>query len=115
MSVGGRFGLVKVSVVTCAVGAHGWLFLPNAPVGVMFASLPYLLLFFAWDYLATGWLVAMVVAILIASEVSAMRAYWHSTSSTSGVALVLQSLLGCVVVGFATLVRFTIESWHGRR
>ena len=93
---------------------HAWLVMPKAPVGVLVGILPYYLLVLAWDFLK---LVFVVPVLLVISwlAIDAGMGFRHSTSSTGGVALGVQSLLACGAVGAAVCLRILIPAKKGKR
>ena len=93
---------------------HAWLVMPASPAGILIGLLPYYLLAIAWDFLG---LLLVVPALLAVSwlAVDAGMGFRHSSSSTGGIALGVQSLLACGVVGAAVCLRIVIPAKKGQR
>jgi hypothetical protein len=93
---------------------HAWL-VKGAVVGVLWGLLPYFLFVLAWDFIGTWVLLLPTLVILIWSDINVGLGYRQSASSTGAVALGLQALFACVVVGVATLIAAFVPARHKRR
>jgi len=104
----------KALVIVVAGGWHAWLVMPASPAGILIGLLPYYLLILTWDFLG---LILVVPVLLVISwlAVDAGIGFRHSISSTGGVALGVQSLLACGVVGAAVILRLLIPAKRGTR
>jgi len=106
--------LAKVLLVVGAAIWHAWVVMPQAPVGVLVGVFPFYLLILAWDFLR---LILVVPVLLVISwlAIDSGIGFRHSTSSTGAVALAVQSLLACCVVGIAIVLRVLIPAKKGKR
>lgn len=106
--------VAKALVILVAGAWHAWLVMPASPAGILIGLLPYYLLILAWDFLGLI-LVAPVLLAISWLAVDAGMGFRHSISSTGGVALGVQALLACGVVGAAVIVRLLIPAKRGKR
>ena len=97
-----------------AAAWHAWLVVPTSPAGILIGLLPYYLLILAWDFLGLV-LVVPVLVVISWLAVDVGMGFRRSVSSTAGVALGVQALLACGVVGAAVVLRLLMRAMKGVR
>jgi hypothetical protein len=104
-----RRGL-KAIVIGLAVLWHLWL----SPrfVELLFGVTPYLVLVFAWDFIGRGWLILPTLAVIAWSDAAVFVQAKHAaqTSSTAGVAIGIQFLFACLVIGVAVAIAWVLPA-----
>ena len=110
-----RTAALKLGII--ALGAAWRMAMIPSWVEVLFGVTPYLAIVSAWDFLKRPWVIGAVVAIVAWSDVSACLAARRAimaTSSTAGVALIMQFLFALCVVGAAVVLTFLFPSRRRR-
>jgi hypothetical protein len=99
--------VLKAALLTAAVFWHWWLGTRSSWfVELLFGVTPYLLLVFAWDFVGRAWILFPTVAFLcwLDVDVGLRVKEAASSSSTAGVAKVMQLFLAGGAVGLAVLL-----------
>jgi hypothetical protein len=101
---------LRASVIGLAILWHIWL----SPrfVELLFGVTPYLLLVFAWNFIGRVWLILPTLAVVAWSDATVFVQAKHAarTSSTAGVAIGMQFLFACLVVGVAVVIAWVLPT-----
>jgi hypothetical protein len=81
----------------------------GAFVGILWGLLPYYLFVLAWGYIRRWFVLVPVLAVMVAADVKIGLGFRQSTSSTGAVALGINAIFGCLLVGVAMVLTFFIS------